>query len=84
MRVKDLQTVAERTKRKNEAEISTRAFPLESPSKKCSEFCSLFQALGQWGRSKKAGGQRVGPGGAKRRGPFLARSGLLVARRVCF
>ena len=34
MRVKDLQTVAER--KKNETEISTRAFPLESPSTKSS------------------------------------------------
>ena len=30
--IKELQTVAER--KKNEAEISTRAFPLESPSNK--------------------------------------------------
>ena len=33
--IKELQTVAERKKKKkNEAEISTRAFPLESPSNK--------------------------------------------------
>ena len=32
--MKELQTVAERKKKKNEAEISPQAFPLESPSKK--------------------------------------------------
>ena len=49
--IKELQTVAER--KKNEAEISTRAFPLESPSNKISQsgpiqpllICSISESV---------------------------------------